>query len=377
MEYMQRYLDNDLTEEEYVRLMEHLQNDPVNSELFERMKKLSDDLARLPKVTPPYSIVDSIIPKLEEIEAEKRRAEREGNSKTELFQTKGKVSGWSSFIRSYKVWGAAAAVVLLGVVAFSNGLPFRSSSDLEMADQSAGSASVFSGQSTTVEKSKPMLSMTDTRPDTSRIRSEQADRAPDQPASHGYEPSPSSSVAADTEATATDVVEPTPYLQGADESSNDKPVAMTDPSSHSGEKETAQSLEPYGSSTRIGSRDHGEMVERILLKREEHEAGNTQTEPENSHDAVISAYPGPDGSEAYASVSPDGSRTAYVHREEDLIRVSIVEADEKRYISEPYEADEIELYWAEDGSRFTYILIKDDTRTVVQVDGTTYAEIRE
>lgn len=64
-EFMHRYLDNDLSEDEAELLMEHLKQSPASAAMFERLKRLNADLEQLPKVTPPISIVDSILPQLE------------------------------------------------------------------------------------------------------------------------------------------------------------------------------------------------------------------------------------------------------------------------------------------------------------------------
>ncbi|TDF96769.1 anti-sigma factor family protein [Paenibacillus piri] len=68
IELMQRYLDQDLDEMEYNRMLGHMQQCPVCTELFERLVALSHELEQLPKVTPAYSIVDSILPKLQQID---------------------------------------------------------------------------------------------------------------------------------------------------------------------------------------------------------------------------------------------------------------------------------------------------------------------
>jgi len=70
IEQMQRSLDEDLTSAEYEAMMRHLESCPECAEMFEKLKLLSRDLEQLPKVTPPYSIVDSILPQLERIEQE-------------------------------------------------------------------------------------------------------------------------------------------------------------------------------------------------------------------------------------------------------------------------------------------------------------------
>lgn len=69
IELMQRYLDRDLKETEYSRMLGHLQQCPDCSELFERLVNLSTELENLPKVTPPFSLVDAIMPSIERYEA--------------------------------------------------------------------------------------------------------------------------------------------------------------------------------------------------------------------------------------------------------------------------------------------------------------------
>lgn len=69
IELMQRYLDRDLDDTEYDRMLDHLQRCPDCTELFERLTNLSQELERLPKVTPPFSLVDAILPKLDQLDA--------------------------------------------------------------------------------------------------------------------------------------------------------------------------------------------------------------------------------------------------------------------------------------------------------------------
>ncbi|WP_276322086.1 anti-sigma factor family protein [Paenibacillus thalictri] len=74
MELMQRYLDKDLEEGEHLALMSHIQQCEECAELFARLKHLSSELENLPKVTPSFSLVDAIIPRLAELDLE--RSER-------------------------------------------------------------------------------------------------------------------------------------------------------------------------------------------------------------------------------------------------------------------------------------------------------------
>jgi anti-sigma factor RsiW len=68
VELMQRYLDHDLSETEERELRLHLQHCGECAGLFERLQRLDDELAQLPKVTPAYSLVDAILPQLAELD---------------------------------------------------------------------------------------------------------------------------------------------------------------------------------------------------------------------------------------------------------------------------------------------------------------------
>jgi hypothetical protein len=70
MEWMQRFVDEDLTQTEQEVLMKHVTQCPECAASFERLQLLSAELAHLHKITPPYSIVDSILPKLMELDAQ-------------------------------------------------------------------------------------------------------------------------------------------------------------------------------------------------------------------------------------------------------------------------------------------------------------------
>ncbi|WP_410767936.1 zf-HC2 domain-containing protein [Fontibacillus sp. BL9] len=79
VEWMHRYIDHDLNEEESSVLFEHMQNCPDCSEKFAMLNELSAKLEDLPKVTPRFSLVDSILPQLDAID----RARREEGSAAE------------------------------------------------------------------------------------------------------------------------------------------------------------------------------------------------------------------------------------------------------------------------------------------------------
>ncbi|RUT36461.1 zf-HC2 domain-containing protein [Paenibacillus zeisoli] len=130
VEWMHRYLDGDLSVEESDRLIVHLRSCDNCAEAFGLLKHLSDNLYQLPDVTPKYSIVDSILPKLQEID----RARAEEGSTLELTQSEvplmrtvqsrttqpKRSSVWRS--RSSRSWvgGVAAAAVILGLFIYQH-----------------------------------------------------------------------------------------------------------------------------------------------------------------------------------------------------------------------------------------------------------------
>lgn len=102
-EYMQRQLDDDLNEHELKILKEHTRNCRSCSALFERLTLLSGSLEQLPRVTPPISIVDSIMPELMKLDAIK-------DAKHKIRQKKR--LRWMTSISSI----SAAAVIILIMV---------------------------------------------------------------------------------------------------------------------------------------------------------------------------------------------------------------------------------------------------------------------
>ncbi|WP_221469465.1 anti-sigma factor family protein [Cohnella nanjingensis] len=70
MELMQRSIDGDLDEQETTRMMAHVQTCPECAAMLERLIRLSNELAQLPRVLPRYSLVDAILPQLEQLTPE-------------------------------------------------------------------------------------------------------------------------------------------------------------------------------------------------------------------------------------------------------------------------------------------------------------------
>lgn len=114
MELMQRQLDDDLSDEEYVDLNNHTRQCPDCAATFERLKRLSSELASLPKVTPRYSLVDAILPELERIESETQQA---APAAAEVTAERVSESRRLKRERKWPSWSAVGSVVAAGIVA--------------------------------------------------------------------------------------------------------------------------------------------------------------------------------------------------------------------------------------------------------------------
>ncbi|MBD1371115.1 hypothetical protein IC620_01920 [Hazenella sp. IB182357] len=66
MELIQKELDGDLSVDEKLQLEMHFKHYPADRDLADRFNRLHDRLIHLPQVSPKESIVDSIIPQIDE-----------------------------------------------------------------------------------------------------------------------------------------------------------------------------------------------------------------------------------------------------------------------------------------------------------------------
>jgi len=116
MEYMQRQLDQDLDEGELLLLQNHIKQCADCAAMFERLKLLSSELSSLPKVMPGYSLVDAILPKLDQIDKMKESDSADYKdaagsvNETGVPRRKARKRIWPSF-------RIASGVVAAGVVA--------------------------------------------------------------------------------------------------------------------------------------------------------------------------------------------------------------------------------------------------------------------
>ncbi|MEK3738121.1 zf-HC2 domain-containing protein [Paenibacillus sp. FSL H7-0941] len=123
MEWMHRYLDKDLSQDEIVEMFRHIDNCPSCAEVFERLTLLSNELEQLPDVKPPFSLVDSILPQLAELDRSSReqsavRSEEPVVVPFSRESSRGKPAKGTSIATRTGI-GAIAAAVLLGIAIFN------------------------------------------------------------------------------------------------------------------------------------------------------------------------------------------------------------------------------------------------------------------
>ena len=136
MELMQRHLDGDLNSEEQKRLSEHLDACGDCADMMERLQRIDQDLASLPKVTPAYSLVDAILPRLAQIDA--------AGETTSTGELPPRVAAdrsrrpWYARGAFARYGGLAAAAAVLGVLVV-NGLTDSFKDSANTAQESAAS----------------------------------------------------------------------------------------------------------------------------------------------------------------------------------------------------------------------------------------------
>ncbi|MCC3375657.1 anti-sigma factor [Cohnella sp. REN36] len=116
MELMQRSVDGDLDERETARMMAHVQTCPECAAMLERLTRLSHELAQLPRVLPRYSLVDAILPQLEQLTPEPAPAPAEPSPAVQADEPEAR-PGRSFRPTRAPLYRRLAGVVALGVIA--------------------------------------------------------------------------------------------------------------------------------------------------------------------------------------------------------------------------------------------------------------------
>lgn len=143
IEYMHRQLDGDLDEQEHEVLLMHTRHCPDCAAMFERLKMLSVELENLPKVMPSYSLVDAILPQLEQLHS----SDAASNVDIQEEQIKRRMKPARKWPAFKTLSGVVAASVVAGLFIFSyNSGLFQTNSSNDSASSKMSAANEASPQ---------------------------------------------------------------------------------------------------------------------------------------------------------------------------------------------------------------------------------------
>lgn len=150
LELIQRDLDGDLTPVEKELLNRQLQSDPELQLMHARLLHVSESLEQLPPVTPPFSLVDAILPQLDSSSPDPVQTEAQPRMmELPRLEKKSEISSAEPKRRAIPAWllkassGVVAASLLFGIYAMAH-----KANQTQVQDDTNGSPSV---QSTTVQ----------------------------------------------------------------------------------------------------------------------------------------------------------------------------------------------------------------------------------
>ncbi|WP_219836271.1 anti-sigma factor [Paenibacillus sp. R14(2021)] len=163
MDYMQRQLDGDLDEQETEILMTHTRQCSECAAMFERLKLLSSGLESLPKVTPSYSLVDAILPRLAELQTTADLPGHvphiviAGEPVSPAGQTAPAKNRWKKWLPVSALGGVVAAGVMVGMFFLSHQSNYSlidNDSGISVADSAASNSSASTDDSADANTSK-------------------------------------------------------------------------------------------------------------------------------------------------------------------------------------------------------------------------------
>lgn len=147
VERMHRYLDRDLTSDETAQMYQHIAVCPECAETFNILKSLNRELEDLPAVTPPVSLVDAIMPKLDAIDRDREslvappavKSQEPAEMMPDIRRPR-RAGSWWSTVGGRTAIGAAAAVLILGVAIFNYEPKMLSDAEIPYEEASTTSA---------------------------------------------------------------------------------------------------------------------------------------------------------------------------------------------------------------------------------------------
>ncbi|WP_339219643.1 anti-sigma factor [Paenibacillus sp. FSL H8-0332] len=353
MEWMHRYLDHDLSQEEMLEMFRHIDDCPSCAEVLDRLTLLSQQLEQLPDVKPPFSLVDSILPQLELLDRgvpEEPAVMEPEDPKIIPFtraSTRGKKSKGASLASRTGIGAAAAAVILLiAVFNMPKSLP---GADVDMSSQlmSGGAAnSSLSTESSADSADTPQADGQNNSGSSSDLN--KMDQAT---------PSESADVNLKSAPPAPSEGADQPAAAGGGMASDKVPAVSEAPISN--RAATAPPEDRPKSTKKADSRSAEPQSTKSSAPTQEHIADDKAA----AGDARIAPTPAANEAGAMLMVaesswtSPDGQHTAELAGQEVVIYSSPAESAGERtaLTSLPIEGTWVSGVWSEDGTQFTYV----------------------
>ncbi|GGF78660.1 hypothetical protein GCM10010912_24680 [Paenibacillus albidus] len=371
MEWMHRYLDHDLSPAEKIEMFRHIDSCPSCTEILDQLTLLHQELEHLPDVSPPFSLVDSILPRLDELDragseagyavsAEPAQQDVQDEAAVVPFSrksTRGKSSKGSSIATRTGI-GAAAAAVLLGIALFNmpESLPgAQVESMMQSNADTAGSNEVMNQKAMKSDSTAEETSTGDMAQSNAPIEDNSA-AAPEEYAIPAT-PSPAAVVPNDPTA-------PPDERPGSKAVKSQEPVKAQ---KSSAPKSTAKPDNGIKASPSAEPKAPGSSEEPNagLQERNTGEAGNTDGSMQDSQippadDPGIMSLVPPESAfmnQAYFA-SPDGQYTAEVADQQlHIYHLPAAGPDGEKQVvtSLPLEGALVSAEWSADGRQFTYV----------------------
>jgi len=357
MELMQRSLDGDLDSHETSRMMEHIRTCPECAAMYERLTRLSNNLAQLPRVVPRFSIVDSILPRLEElpIGPTADAATREAAESDVPAATPSRSSRPNR--KTYRrLAGAIAAGVVAGLISISNPFSWMSGSSNDNDAASMSEAGLLSKGAEPASSPEEKMSANMFSSSSSGGQSAMSDQAA---------PSSKRTIEPETPAANTESADDkrldvkfTESLRSDDNFASDKQKTE---SADTGRQDAANSQPPS---------DAPQMTLQIAPPRSASEAGGSEADtasPSASDAQAVSkagstAFPAAIAP-AFVWASPDGKYKATVEEE----RMKVYEASENKLVfqSDVHSGHKIgSVRWDSDSANLHYAWTDADGKAV-------------
>lgn len=315
-ELMQRHVDGDLDQQETALMTAHVGGCPECAVMLERLQRLSDDLSQLPRVEPRFSIVDAIMPQLNQLESERLNQSQSAQDQTDTQVVVPPIRSERPRGRLLRRWsGIVAAGVVAGLLLMSQQLQLSNGD----SDNDAAAPSEFGNSALRSEDQSFAMMLED------------GDAPAEAPQAGAAEPSSSAKMA------------PTESMSG--EAGQEAPVASEQATVNGS---AASVAEPGISSFDVADQYGANAV--VTPTSESEEGAMSKASGADSMEYSLSA-------QATSLVSPDGQWRAVAFEGDGTLRIYATKDDSLVFESKQRAGSLTSLTWDQESKQLTYTWI--------------------